>query len=477
MSVASTASKLFVPPYPARPHRPRGALSTLLTLQRNPIEVWCKADFERPVSVGRTIFGLRGAAHDPVAVRRIFLDNAANYRKDDLQLRILRTGLGNGLLTSEGERWRVQRRALAPLFSPRQVAEFAPAMHRVARAAVERMSRRRDGAVTDVSELMSRVTLEVLEETLFSQGLGREPSAFQRAVTSYFDTIGRLDPLDLLGAPAFLPRMRRWRGRGALMFFNSAVDAIIENRRALLDGGAEAPHDLLTLLMSARDPENGRGISDADVRANIVTFINAGHETTANALTWTLFLLSQSSEWRERAGAEADKAFDAEREITPEGCETLRAVLEEAMRLYPPAAMLSRQAIADDELAGVHVPAGAVITVSPYVLHRRRGLWDNPDAFDPSRFLGERRDRIDRFAYIPFGAGPRVCIGMAFAMQEGIILLAHLLREFRFDLVQGHVVMPRQRVTLRPERGMKMHVRRRRGAQGSAAENFFANVR
>jgi cytochrome P450 len=472
MSAASAASKLFIPPYPARPARPRGSLSLLLALQRSPIEVWWEGDFERPVSIGRTIFGLRAAAHDPAAVRRVFLDNAANYRKDDLQLRILRPGLGNGLLTAEGEDWRVQRRALAPLFSPRQTAEFAPAVHRVGRAAVERMSQRRDGAVADVGALMSRLALEVLEQTLFSQGIGREPSAFQRAVSSYFETIGRIDPLDLLGAPAFVPRLRRRRGRSVLEFFDSAVDAIIEKRQALLSGGGEAPRDLLTLLLSAKDPENGRGIADADIRANIVTFINAGHETTANALTWSLFLLSQSPEWRERAEADADQAFDSEGTVSAEKCEILRAVFEEALRLYPPAAMLARQAIADDELGGVRIPAGTVVTVSPYVLHRRRGLWDHPDAFDPSRFFNERRDRIDRFAYIPFGAGPRVCIGMAFAMQEGLILLAHLLRAFRFELVEGHPVMPMQRVTLRPRNGMKMHVKRRFSVKSSTAEEF-----
>jgi cytochrome P450 len=477
MSATPSSSGLFVPPYPRRPRRPRGSFSTLLAFQRNPIEVWWEGDFERPVSIGRGIFGLRGAAHDPAAVRRIFLDNAANYRKDDLQLRILRPGLGNGLLTAEGEDWRIQRRALAPLFSPRQVAEFAPSVHQVARAVIERMSRRRDGAVADVGVDMSRLTLEVLEQTLFSQGLGREPSAFQRAVSSYFETIGSIDPLDLLGAPAFVPRLRRRRGRPALEFFDSAVNTIIEKRRVLLSSGAEAPHDLLTLLMSAKDPENGRGITDVDVRANIITFINAGHETTANALTWALFLLSQSAEWRELAEVDADRAFDANESVAIERCEILRAVFEEALRLYPPAAMLARQAIADDELAGVHIPAGAVITVSPYVLHRRRGLWDHPDAFDPSRFLGERRDRVDRYAYIPFGAGPRVCIGMAFAMQEGVILLAHLLRAFRFDLVEGHVVMPLQRVTLRPREGMKMHVKRRDSVQNSTAGKFFMKVR
>jgi cytochrome P450 len=331
----------------------------------------------------------------------------------------------------------------------------------VAEAGVARLRRRRDGAVADVGELMSRITLEVLEQTLFSQGLGREPSEFQRAVTSYFDSFGRLDPLDLLGAPDFLPRLDRLRGRPALEFFNSAVDAIIASRKRLLDSGAEAPRDLLTLLLAARDPETGRGLPDEDVRANIVTFIFAGHETTANALTWTLYLLSQAPDWRERAEAEADEVFDPAQPSTFDGCAVLRAVVEEALRLYPPAAALSRQAIADDEILGVRIPAGTVVSISPYVLHRRPNLWINPDAFDPSRFLEPSRSSLDRFAYIPFGAGPRICIGMSFSLQEAVIVLANLLRAFRFELVEGQRVEPRQRITLRPKSGMRMHVRKR----------------
>jgi cytochrome P450 len=463
MSAAHHETRPFVPPYPRRSERPLGALSMILTLRRNPLEIWGEADFERPFSIGRTILGLRAAAHDPAAVRRVFLDNAANYRKDDLQLKVLNPGLGDGLLTAEGESWRLQRRSLAPLFSPRLVAEFAPAIQRVAEATVERLSHRRDGAVTDLGELTSRMTLEVLEQTLFSQGLGRETSEFQRAVTSYFESFGRLDPLDLIGAPAFLPRFGRRRGRPALKFFNDAVYAIIASRKALLDRGGEAPRDLLTRLLAATDPETGLDLPDASIRANIVTFIMAGHETTANGLTWTLYLLSQSPEWRRRAEEEAEKAYDPRRPASFEDCAVLRAVFEEALRLYPPAAMLARQAIKDDEILGRRIPAGTVVAISPYVLHRRRGLWDNPDAFDPSRFLGERRERIDRFAYIPFGAGPRVCIGMPFAIEEAIIILANLLRTFRFELVDGHPVMPQQRVTLRPRGGMKMHVRRREG--------------
>src|SRR5271165_3026626 len=461
MSAALQTTRPFVPPYPPRSEEPHSSLSMILTLRRNPLEIWGKADFERPIAIGRSILGLRAAAHDPAAARRVLLDNAANYRKDALQLRILSPGLGNGIITAEGESWRLQRRSLAPLFAPRQVAEFAAAIQRVAAATLERLGRRRDGAVTDVGDLMSRMTLEVLEQTLFSKGLGREPSEFQRAVNAYLNGFGRLDPLDLLGAPAFLPRFGRRRGRAALEFFNEAVDAIVDSRKALLARGGEAPRDLLTLLLSIKDPETGLGMPDDDIRANIVTFILAGHETTANGLTWALYLLSQSPQWRERAEDEADSAYDPGHPSSFENCEVLRALFEEALRLYPPAATLSREAIADDEILGVRIPAGTVVTISPYVLHRRRGLWDDPDAFDPSRFLGPRRERIDRFAYIPFGAGPRVCIGMAFAMQEAIVILANLLRAFRFELVEGQPVMPQQRVTLRPRGGMKMLAKRR----------------
>jgi cytochrome P450 len=454
----------FRPPAPRPRTKPLGSLGMVYQLWRNPLDIWTNAHFDRPVLIGRTIMGMRAVVSDPAAVRRVFLDNAANYRKDALQLRVLRPGLGAGLLTVDGEGWRVQRRALAPLFSPRQVADFAPAMHRVARALAERVGAGRDGRPIDVSEEMGRTALEVLEQTLFSQGLARGASEFQRAVTAYFNTIGRLDPLDLLGAPKFLPRLGRLRGREALTFFASAVDDIISARQRLLDTGASAPADLLTLLLRALDPETGRGISLDDVRANIVTFIGAGHETTANALTWTLYLLSQSPIWRERVEAELDAEFDPGRDDDPLArLPVTRAALEEAMRLYPPAAILSREAIGEDWLGGARIPAGTTVTIAPYLLHRHRRLWKDPDAFDPSRFLGAARDAIDRYAYIPFGAGPRVCIGMSFALQEAVIVLAHLLTAFRFELVPGHVVEPVQRVTLRPRYGMRMILRRRSG--------------
>lgn len=457
MSAASLSAARFRPPAPVPHAAPLGVVRAVATLYRNPIEVWTRRHYEEQVVYSHTALGRSVAVCDPAGVRRVFLDNVANYRKDARQLRILQPALGRGLLTADGDDWRAQRRSLAPLFAPRQVLAFAAPMAEVARGDVERLRRQRPGRVVDMHEHFGRLALEVLEHTLFTQGLGQEASGFQQAVNRYFDTIGRVDPLDLFGVPQFVPRIGRARARGALQWFRKTVDGIIAARRALVARGETPPPDILTSLLKAQDPETGLAMSEDDLRANITTFIGAGHETTANAMTWALYLLSQSPEWRARAEAEADAELNAGLPATLAGrMPVIRAVVEEAMRLYPPAAILSREAIADDEIAGQKIPAGTIVMVAPFLLHRHRTLWRDPDLFDPERFFGANRDRIDRFAYIPFGAGPRVCIGMAFAMQEMAIVLAHLLHAFRFDLARGARVRPIQRVTLRPDGGMPM---------------------
>ncbi|MDE2577476.1 MAG: cytochrome P450 [Hyphomicrobiales bacterium] len=458
----ATAEILFRPPAPAPRKKPLGFFGMLHTLRNNPIEIWTEDHFRKTVLIGSSAFGVRAVINDPAAVKRIFLDNAANYPKDELQLRVLRPGLGRGLLTAEGEDWRAMRRALAPLFTPRQVAAFAPAMDAAVCDCVENIRKKRDGRVLDMSQEMARLTLAALERTLFSTGLGRNADEFQRAVTAFLDTAGRLDPLDLLGLPDFLPRIGRMRGRKTIEWFAQTVRDIVETRRALIASGKPAPRDILSLLLEAQDPESGKGLSEEDLYANIITFINAGHETTANALTWTLYLLSQSPQWLERVETEAAEALaNGAIETLADRMPVAKAVLEESMRLYPPAAILTRGVLKAEELAGVTVPPGAIVTVSPYVLHRHQTLWRDPDRFDPTRFLPENRESIDRFAYIPFGAGPRICIGMGFAMQEMSIALARLTSAFRFELQPGHTVKPMQRITLRPLGGMPMIVRHR----------------
>ena len=294
-SAPASAAIRIRPPAPRPRAAPLGALATLLVLRRNPIETWTRAHFTYPILTGTTILGPGAVVNDPAAIRRIFVDNVANYAKDALQKRILSPGLGDGLLTVEGAAWRTQRRVLAPLFTPKTVAGFYPAMGHAAERLVGRWQSRRDGARLDIQAEMAAVTLDVLGTTLFADGIGHAPQAFMDAITRYFETIGRLDPFDLLDMPEWLPRLNNWRSRPALRFFEEAVNTIIGRRKRRLriarqDMAQEVPRDLLGLLLEARDPDSGEGLSDAEVRANIITFIGAGHETTANALTWTLYL-------------------------------------------------------------------------------------------------------------------------------------------------------------------------------------------
>jgi len=457
MSLALDSAPLYRPPAPVPSAGPLSFARMIHAMATNPITVWTKIHFEQLIVVGPTPLGLRAVISDPAAIKRVFLDNAANYVKDALQLRLLAPGLGHGLLTVDGEDWRRQRRALAPIFAPRQIAGFAKPMREVAAKFVAEDIVPQLGQPFQMGEAMARLTLLVLERTLFSQGLARDPGQFQKAMTHYFDTFGRLSVLDLLGAPRFLPRIGRLRGRSSLKFFSDAVADIIAARRKLLASGGLAPHDLLTSLMTAADPETGDPISADDVASNIITFIGAGHETTANALTWTLILLDQAPEWRAKVEAEIDANFnpDASDDPTPLLPITL-ACLNEALRLYPPAAFMSREALADDELCGRRIPKGTVVIAAPYVIHRHKRLWRDPDSFDPSRFLAPERDTIDRFQYIPFGAGARICIGMGFAQQEAMIVLANLLKGRRFTLAPGADIFPVQRITLRPGRGSPM---------------------
>ena len=248
----------------------------------------------------------------------------------------------------------------------------------------------------DVAADMTRVTLDVLERTIFSDGLSRDAEQFRIAMSTYFDAIGRIDVFDLFNIPDAMPRIGRLRVRPTLRFFEAAIDEIIATRRGR-PARHPAKNDILTLLLDALDPATGERMTPAEVRSNILTFIAAGHETTANSLSWSLFLLSQSPQWRDRVRAEADREIGGPIEGLPERLVVTRAVIEEAIRLYPPIAAISRVAIGADELAGHPIKQGSIIVISPYVLHRHRVLWDRPDVFDPGRFLGDASKSTHRF--------------------------------------------------------------------------------
>jgi cytochrome P450 len=427
-----------------------------MTVRRNPAAAWGVWHFEEPFVQARTILGDTLVVSDPAMLRHVLVDNVLNYPKSDITSRVLApAGAKDGLLTAEGDSWRQMRRTLAPVFAPRNVDRFARTILERAMRSAERLAATPAGGRVDVSAEMARVTFDVMSGTLFSDGIGKGPDAFGAALNRYLGTVGKIDPLDLLGAPDWIPRIGRIQGRDAIRFFETEVRNIISRRRQALAEG-QAPHDMLTLLIAASDPETGLGIADEEVAAHIITFIVAGHETTSNALSWTLYLLAKHPEARARVEAEAAVAADHPLAEWPDRLVWTRAVIEEAMRLYPPAATLSRQAREADRIGDVRVPKGALVVVSPYVVHRHKRLWAEADYFRPERFLPNARDGIDRFQYLPFGQGPRVCIGQRFAMLEAVVILSTIVGAVRLDWPARQAVQPLERITLRPDPGLVM---------------------
>lgn len=453
---------LWRPPAPIPRAKPLGPIGLLRVLATNPLEAWTDAHFEQPVVAGGLPFARAVVVSEPAAVRRVLRDNTSNYEKDWLQRRILSAGLSDGLLSAEDARWRTQRRTIAPLFARRNVMNFAPAVLGEAEAMIERLAEQ-TGKTVDLMAEATRLTLAVLARTIFSGGIGADREDIRIAMQRYFEVASRIDPFDILNLPSAIPRLRRLPVRRMLRFFEHTIDALIAARRQRrAESPDDLPPDLLTLLLDARDPQSGEGLSEADVRANVLTFIAAGHETTANCLTWSIYLLSQAPEWRERVRAEAEREFArGDAQTLADRLVVTRAVVDEANRLYPPISAISRCARGDDELAGCPIRRGTLVVIAPYVLHRHRALWTQPDAFDPSRFLPDARESIDRYAYIPFGIGPRICIGSPFALQEACITLAMLARALTWELTPGYSPRPVQKMTLRPDGGMPMIVHRR----------------
>nr|WP_246754219.1 cytochrome P450 [Bradyrhizobium diazoefficiens] len=449
----------YRPPRPEPLAQRPGLFELLARLRRNPLECWSTEFFHQPVIHIKLPLMNAFVVNEPGVIRRVLMDNADNYRKDPIQRRILSSGLADGLLSVEGERWQTQRRMLAPLFAKRTVNSFAAAMLNAAEQLADEWTRLGNGAIIDAAAETTLITLNVLAVTIFSDGIGGDLNEFRSAMNAYFGLIGRIGALDLLGLPPAIPRFGGARLRRTMRYFESIIDEIIERRRRRMSAsGSEQPGDLLSLLLRALDPSTGQSMSPAEVRSNILTFLSAGHETTANALAWSIFLLSQSPEWRAQVQEEAERELDAPVDGVAERLVVTRAVVEEALRLYPPIAALSRTARRADTFGDFDVKPGSLVVIAPYVLHRHRRLWDRPDVFDPARFLPEARSAIPRFAYLPFGVGPRICIGSSFALQEATIVLAVLMRRFDLKLMPNARVWPMQKITLRPAPGLPMLV-------------------
>ena len=443
------------------PHAPSGALSGRViakALRENAILAFPPEAFEEDV-VYRSIFGRQQIILNRSAgIHHILVDNPDNYRRTPATMRMLRPLLGNGLLLSQGEEWKHQRRTVAPAFALRTMPLLARHIARATEATVASLAASAERQI-DLLTAMQSLALEIAGTSMFSVAMERYRPELRELITRYTAGIGRPTLLDFLLPPA-IPSPRDLARRRVRRRWTALIGRIIAERRG--KGSPEAPRDLFDMLSTARDPESGAAFSAEDLVDQVATLIAAGHETTGVALFWSLWLVAAAPNVQERLAAEAetlDLGPDNAAESVPKLVYT-RAVVHEALRLYPPAFTLVRQARAADDAGGIPVPPGAIVFIAPWVLHRHRRLWSQPEVFDPSRFLPGVA-APDRFAYLPFGVGPRVCIGAQFALTEATLVLATMIKAFEIERADCEPVMPVGVVTLQPARAPLFRWRRR----------------
>jgi cytochrome P450 len=440
---------------------PEGELSPLRllrTLTVNPMATWPKAIYEEPLVRARFLRTDVLFVTDPDLIKRVLLDDVDSFARSDATRRALGPAVGDALLTADGEKWRWQRRTVAPIFRPDRVVGFFPAIAEAAGRTRDRWLAR-PAHVVDVAKEMTRTTFDVIAATMLSTAAGRRAGKIEEAIARYLDSTAWKVALALLGTPAWMPYPGRARADRARDLIRDDLSRVVAERRK----SGERRNDLVTLLLEAEDPETGQTMSDEDIVSNLFTFIAAGHETTALALTWTFYLLSRHPDVEQLLIDEIG-AVTGHGPLAAEHVERLtltRQVVQEAMRLYPPAPIVARKAVRATSLGGEPVVEGVEVMIPIYALHRHRRLWAEPDRFDPDRFAPEPTKLRHRYAYLPFGAGPRICVGMSFAMFEAVAILASLLPAARLRLPEGETPDLTMRVTLRPAGGMRMALRPR----------------
>lgn len=451
--------------------------------------------FQRIAETGelsRVFFAGRAVvfANSPAAAHEVLVEKARAFEKSPGIRLLLHYLAGDGLFTSEGELWRRQRRLMAPLFQPSAMAQYTECMHDVTARAV---STWRDGAAVDLATEMTRITMGIVGKALFDSDTFDESDALGDALTvalSWADANGasprlvaqialtdaieaagarfptllagpRRRALDALKEPFLLEGARSERLQGALAVVNRRIQQMIDERRAQ----GLARNDLLTRLLAARDEENGGAavMTDRQVRDEANTLFVAGHETTATSLSWAFYLLGRHPEVRAAVQREVDALPPGPLDFatSTSGLPLTTRVFKEAMRLYPPVPVYARRLLVDAEIRGVPMPRGTLVFVTPYPLHRLPGVFPEPERFDPDRFLPEREAARPKSAYIPFGAGPRVCIGMHFALLEGPMVMATILRMARVETDPARVIEPKLFATVRPGGGVPATVFRR----------------
>jgi cytochrome P450 len=445
----------ITPPAPKVHEKPLPIWRWLPQIYKNPLTIYARPAFEESFLRAK---GLRGESiilNDPAGITHVLQINAANYRRTLIQPRLFRPAMGDGLFLAEGQAWRRQRRMLAPVFSPAATTDMIPHFQEAAKLMLARLEGQ---ARVNLAEVFHRSTIDAVLMALFSLPADESRSGLASLVRRYIDGPGKPSPLDTIARSeeefswAF-PERRKIQKQWA-----EAVDEIIATRKALGAGKmrpdlAHGRGDLLGLLLSAKDPDTGTGLTDIEIRDQCATFLAAGFETTSRLLFWAAYLLSldQNEQNAVRAEVQGLAPSQAKSMADTQAWPKLKCALYEALRLYPPAAYIAREAIGDDKIGDEPIKAGTSLWISPWLLHRHKAFWDQPTAFMPERFLGMASPFTSLPAFIPFGAGPRICIGAAFAMTEAQIILGSLLKAYRVTLINRSPVMPVSRITVVPD--------------------------
>ncbi len=444
----------FVPTFPPRGPGPvavwRGFLGERA---RTSVYGWSERAF-RDWQIERVVLGHR--VHIPLhpdAVQRVLLDNAANYVKPRVVKRLLEPTIGRGLLSSDGDLWREQRRIVAASFTPPAVDALMPVFGQVADEAAERWH---DGR-RDMAAAATAATMEIIARSLFSGDARLTTQAAMDHITAAMDGVTDARLQVLIGMPLIPMTPRGWRGRQGQLYLRRTLGALVQER-----GEGDAAGDFLSRMIHALHARFPAVEATELAVDNAATFYLAGHETTANTISWTLYLLSNLPELQNEAAEEARAALGAGTDSSlADRLPLLRRIVEESLRLYPAAPRFDREAVEADRLGEVEVRPGDLVSVWPWLLHRHTRLWDEPDRFDPDRFLPDAKAGRHRFQYIPFGGGPRTCVGARFATAEALTIMAVWLARWSFAPVAGREVRVSGAVTLRPAGGLPLNLSRR----------------
>jgi len=438
----------LVPPSAPRAPETMTFFGRLTAMRESVIGTWGQRAYEEDILQGRFFGHSSFILNTPDAIRHVLVDNYENYTRTPVGFRVLRPVLGEGLLIAEGRAWKHQRRTLAPAFTPRAVTTLVPHMIAVTDETIAKL-RATCGQPVDLREAMQRMALEIAGRTMFSFEMSRHGPTLRDFVMEYGARLARPHLLDLmlpLGWPSPQDFSRaRFRKR-----WTSFVAMLMAERRAAGKNEGAPPCDLFDLMVAARDPETGDAFTDQQLGDQVATMILAGHETTATTLFWSLYLLALDPASQDQLAAEVQAAI-VNGALDLERLKFTRAVVDETMRLYPPVFLIARAAAGPDTVAGRPVKNKDVILIAPWLLHRQEKLWRDPNAFIPSRFM-PGAPPPDRFAYLPFGVGARVCIGAHFALVEATLALAKIIGAFRIELLDREPVIPVGVVTTQPDR-------------------------